>query len=1002
MSTPSSFWGLQARLFYVRKALLLALAGLLAAPLALAQEQPAYEPHVVVVQFEPGIVIGEGVAKAGLQAFDRMASTFGVHTIERVFPFLDHVQPTPKTARNLAALRRTYYVRYSADDDPRGVVKALMAAPGVTYAETHAVPVLVNRFKGPDVTVEPDDSLFSDQTYLRHMRLPEAWDIVKGEDGNPPVVIAITDLGGDWRHEDLLANVWTNENEIPGNGIDDDNNGFIDDVHGVNTLNRDDTDNDPYTPGGNPHGTHVAGAASAVTDNSAGVAGAAWNAHLMHISGLYAGILYAAANGADIINASWGTIGFIGGGRTEAQVLDLATEMGALVVTSAGNDGRNIDDFVSYPPSHPRVLTVGATAKDSRIKAGFSNYGKGVDVFAPGVDIITTVPDGEYTLSIDGTSYASPLVSGVAALVKTRYPDISPDALREQIRLSSENMDAENPGYAGLLGRGYVNAEAALQTPVLPAIRVKRWSWTDADGDRQITSGEEVTITATVVNYLADARQLSVGLTAAESYPYIDIPTTEQTVGRLASGDSTEVTFRFTVAPDAPVNSRVRLYTRIRDGAFVDEPDQFAFGINRRLDVVHAALRALYVSTDGDNWNNNSGWDIATVPSLSQLSRWLGVSVHLGLIDRLSLGANNLTGMLPAELGNLSSLRELSLQRNSLSGPIPGELGSLSQLTELHLHENSLTGEIPVELGDLLQLTELSLLGNSLSGAIPVELGNLAQLQRLYLHSNSFTGEIPSTLGNLSQLQHLNLRDNAFTGRLPRSLMQLANLQELHFGGQDLCAPADDAFQAWLGSIPQTSGPTCSGIHFADNVPDQSFVRAQPITPLVLPEAIGGASPIDYTLTPALPEALAFDKATRTISGTPTVVTLATPYTYKATDANGATDSLTFSIEVISPVNAEDESLPQAFALHGNYPNPFRHSTRLIFDLPWPARVTVEVMDVVGRRVLTAPSVDLASGWNHSIELTGVALSSGLYLYRVHASSPKGSVVHVGRFVRIR
>ena len=956
----------------------MALTGFLAAPLALAQEQPAYEPHVVVVQFEPGIVIGEGVAKAGLQAFDRMASTFGVHTIERVFPFLDHVQPTPETARNLAALRRTYYVRYSADDDPRDVAKALMAASGVTYAETHAVPVLANRLTGPDVTVEPGDSLFSAQTYLRHMRLPEAWDIVKGEDGNPPVVIAITDLGGDWRHEDLLANVWTNANEIPGNGIDDDNNGFIDDVHGVNLHNRDDTDNDPYTPGGIPHGTHVAGAASAVTDNSTGVAGAAWNAQLMHISGFYQGILYAAANGADIINASWFTPWLDVGRRTEAQVLDLATDMGALVVTAAANDGRNIDDFAYYPIAHPRVLTVGATAKDSRIKAGFSNYGKGVDVFAPGVDIITTVPDGEYTLSVDGTSYASPLVSGVAALVKTRYPGISPDALREQIRLSSENMDAENPGYAGLLGRGYVNAEAALKTPVLPAIRVKRWSWTDADGDSQITSGEEVMITATVVNYLADARQLSVGLTAAELYPYIDITTAEQAVGRLARGDSTEVTFRFTVAPDAPVNSRVRLYTRIRDGAFVDEPDQFTFGINRRLDVVHAALSALYVSTNGNLWYRNSGWDITTVPSLSQLSRWHGVSVHLGLIDRLRLGANNLTGMLPAELGKLSSLRGLDLQRNSLTGAIPSELGSLSQLQWLDLS------------------------GNSLSGPIPSELGNLSKLEWLDLTGNSLTGAIPSELGNLSQLRGLYLQDNAFAGRLPRSLMQLASLQELHFGGQDLCAPADDAFQAWLGSILRTSGPTCSGIHFADNVPDQSFAHAQPIAPLVLPEAIGGASPIDYTLTPALPEALAFDNATRTITGTPTVVTPATPYTYKATDANGSTDSLTFSIEVIFPVSAENESLPQALVLHGNYPNPFRHSTRLMIDLPWPAHVTVEVMDVVGRRVLTVPSVDLAAGWQRGIDLSGASLPSGLYLYRVHASSPKGSAVHVGRFVRIR
>ena len=977
MNTLSSFWGQLARLFCIRRALFLALAGFLTAPLAAAQDrpEPEYELHVVIVQFEPGIVIGEGVSKAGLQAFDRAAAGYGVHTIERMFPFLDHVEPTPKTAQNLAALRRTYYVRYSADDDPRDVAKALMDVPGVTYAEPHGVPVLANRLTGSDVTVEPNDSLYSEQTYLRHMRLPEAWDIVKGEDMNPPVVIAITDTGGDWRHEDLLANVWTNADEIPDNGIDDDNNGFIDDVHGVNPGNRNDADNDPYTPGGNPHGTHVAGVAGAVTDNGAGVAGAAWNARLMHIKGLYGGVLYAAANGADVINASWFTSRV---DKTAVQALDLATDMGALVVAGAANDGRNLDDFVYYPPSHPRVLTVGATAKDSRRKAGFSNYGKGVDVFAPGVDIVTTAPEGEYTLSVEGTSFASPLVSGVAALLKTRYPDISPDALREQIRLSSENMDAENPGYAGLLGRGYVHAEAALQTPELPAIRVKRWSWTDSDGDKEITSGEEVMIAATMVNYLANARQLSVGLTAAESYPYIDITTAEQTVGRLASGDSTEVTFRFTVAPDAPANRRVRFYTRIRDGAFVDEPDQFAFGVNRGLDVMHAALRALYVSTNGHLWDKNSGWDITTVPSLSELSRWHGVSVRLGWIDRLDLGANNLTGMLPAELGNLSGLRYLQLG------------------------DNALTGEIPHELGNLLGLESLFLANNTLTGEIPSELGNLSQLQHLYLRSNALSGTIPDEFGNLPQLQNLNVSDNAFTGRLPRSLMQLTNLMFLHFGGQDLCAPADDAFQAWLGSIPSRSGPTCRGIHFAGNAPDQSFAHAQPIAPLVLPEAIGGVSPIDYTLTPALPEALAFDKTTRTITGTPAVVTPATPYTYKATDANGAADSLVFSIEVIFPTSIEDESLPQALVLHGNYPNPFRHSTRLTMDLPWPARVTVEVMDVVGRRVLTAPSVDLASGRQRGIDLSGASLSSGLYLYRVHASSPKGSVVQVGRFVRIR
>ncbi len=153
-------------------------------------------------------------------------------------------------------------------------------------------------------------------------------------------------------------------------------------------------------------------------------------------------------------------------------------------------------------------------------------------------------------------------------------------------------------------------------------------------------------------------------------------------------------------------------------------------------------------------------------------------------------------------------------------------------------------------------------------------------------------------------------------------------------------------------------------------------------TEILTRASAGGAPPVDYALTPALPAGLTIDQATRTLSGTPTVVTLAMPYAYKAADANGSTDSLSFGIEVFPPASAEHDFLPEAFALHGNYPNPFRHTARLMMDLPWPARVTIEVMDVMGRHVLTAPS--------------------GLYLYRVHASSPGGRAVHAGRFVHVR
>jgi len=194
-------------------------------------------------------------------------------------------------------------------------------------------------------------------------------------------------------------------------------------------------------------------------------------------------------------------------------------------------------------------------------------------------------------------------------------------------------------------------------------------------------------------------------------------------------------------------------------------------------------------------------------------------------------------------------------------------------------------------------------------------------------------------------------------------------------------------------------------ISFTDGIENQSYVWDQPIEPLTLPPIIGGIAPIRYTLNIFdLPPHLRFDLPTRTISGTPTELTPPIDMVFIARDAMGAEDSLTFTIEVVSPVANEDlSSLPEEFIVHSNYPNPFLHSTRLVFDLPWPADVQIEVMDMTGRLVYSKPKLTFSSGRGQHIELNNLTLPSGAYLYRMIATSYEGqSAMNVGYFMSLR
>ena len=335
------------------------------------------------------------------------------------------------------------------------------------------------RYTGAILDFTPDDPQYSSQYHHTLIGNDSAWDTTLG---NSDVIIAITDTGVDTDHEDLAANIWVNPGETPGNGIDDDNNGFIDDVNGWDFVGN---DNDP-NPNviGDDHGTHVAGIAAAVTNNATGVAGTAGGATIMpiRISGSDGGFTstimantftYAIDNGARIANTSFNINGFVGD-PTFTAGLQYYYDNGGLHFNSAGNGNELNPVRQSF---HQTLLVANTTSADTR--SGSSNYGTGVDVAAPGSLIRATLPNDNYGVK-SGTSMAAPNAAGAAALIWSANPGWTRDQVAAQLLATADNIDAQNPGFEGLLGSGRINT-TQLSDPI-PAPQVSEVIGLPADG----------------------------------------------------------------------------------------------------------------------------------------------------------------------------------------------------------------------------------------------------------------------------------------------------------------------------------------------------------------------------------------------------------------------------------------------------------------------------------------------------------------------------------------
>ena len=525
---------------------------------------------------------------------DQIITRYSINRIEQAFPFLQQA-----SLKKAASLSRIYYLHYSSNQAPEIVAREVASDPAIEYAEPKYIYPLLEI---------PNDPYYPNMTQFPFIQADTAWGLVKGEQGN--TVIAIVDGGTDWNHPDLLGNVWTNPGEIPGNGIDDDNNGFIDDIHGWNFSNN---TNDPtgssVTPQSASHGTHVAGIAAGVTNNGLGISSISWNCRYMPLNAAhptidrsisygYEAITYAAANGADIINCSWGGLG--GASSFEQDVIDFAYANGALVVAAAGNDQNNNDLNQHYPSGYHHVLSVGAINKASNTIAWYTNYGVSVNVFAPGSDIYSTTPNNSYQ-SMSGTSMASPLVAGLAGLVKTQNPGWNVDQVREQIRVNCISIDASNPSYSGLLGKGRIDALRAVSNFTSPSIRIVGFSFVDSGGNGIINAGETIDLQVLFTNYLHTTSNVIFTLT--ENDNYITLTNPNGFISSFNSLDTLTVDFQFQVAQGVPDGHILRFVINTSSSGYSDRellslivnPPQFAIHNTNRLQTA--------ITTEG-----NIGW----------------------------------------------------------------------------------------------------------------------------------------------------------------------------------------------------------------------------------------------------------------------------------------------------------------------------------------------------------------------------------------------------------
>jgi len=892
-----------------------------------------YQKGMVNLKFKSQIYSFDNL-KFGIHRIDNLIAQFKVTKVYQRYPLKKNVSLRIIGDDDLAKI---FTFRYSGDIDPTELSQLI-------FEQNKDIIEWIE----PDFVFEPDyipnDPNIAQQWHISKINSFQAWDLNRGD---TTVIIGIVDSGSDLDHPDLIANLKLNYADPPGNNIDDDNNGYVDDFLGWDFYY---SDNDPnIQASGNPHGSHVSGCASQVTDNNTHGAGIGFKVKLRitkHTddvdpeSLLYStpdGMVYLYQNGAKVINCSFGSSSY---SSYVQNIVNNAWNAGTVICGSAGNEGQEIP---RYPASYDNVVSVAATNAND-IKAGFSNYHSTVDICAPGESILSTLFNNSYAI-YSGTSMSTPITCGTVGLIRSKYPSWTPTQVVARLLLGVDSIYNLNPTYIGKLGTGRVNAfKCVSDNPIVSVVSSAHNDSVYGNNDKVYDIGEKISLMVTYKNVWVSGNNVSLRLTTTD--PDVEIVKDSVFVGNLSAYTTYSTTIANTFEVRAKATCPFDKVVTFRLGTSTNAyPNQQAntISVTFRNGWANHNINNLIMSLTKDGAVGKktqaygNGLFLTGNPSINQM-----------LEGGLMIGVSNTrVSDVCRRVQSASDTDFVGLAVYAINTP-----GTASHQDGFGLFNDDGAGsnKIGVTVRPTSYAWNSSPDANYIILRYVIKNTSGSSISNMFAGIYAFytpNGQLTNNVATLDTVNKLGYSYN-FSNSDPHLGVALLTNQNLNF-------------KALLGTEVLTGFTTQEKWDALSNgisVPSQG----PNITCFVI-----SAGPINLNNNDSVTVGFAVVKGL-------SLAELKTN-TIAAKNKYGV-----IGVEQISG------QVPLRYALYQNYPNPFNPVTTIKFDIPKSDFVNIKVFDITGRYVGSIVNRKLDAG-SYEVGFDSSNLASGVYFYRVETSS---------------